>query len=60
MGEPERQTCEVKEYLAAIEAEIEPNPDRKPAEGHLAERPPNQRGRPKPPNGCSSDKGSIT
>jgi transposase len=27
---PERQTRAVKEYLAAIEAEIEPNPDRQP------------------------------
>jgi transposase len=29
-AEPERQTRAVKEYLAALEAEIEPNPDRKP------------------------------
>jgi transposase len=29
-AEPERQTRAVKEYLAAIEAESEPNPDRKP------------------------------
>jgi IS5 family transposase len=28
--EPERQTRAVKEYLAALEAETEPNPDRKP------------------------------
>jgi transposase len=28
--EPERQTRAVKEYLAALEAEDEPNPDRKP------------------------------
>jgi len=28
--EPERQTRAVKEYLAALEAENEPNPDRKP------------------------------
>jgi hypothetical protein len=27
---PERQTRAVKEYLAALEAEIEPNPARKP------------------------------
>jgi transposase len=29
-AEPERQTRAVKEYLAALEAEVEPNPDRKP------------------------------
>lgn len=29
-ADPERQTCAVKEYLAAIEAEVEPNLDRKP------------------------------
>jgi transposase len=29
-AEPERQTRAVKEYLAALEAETEPNPDRKP------------------------------
>jgi transposase len=29
-SEPERQTRAVKEYLAALEAETEPNPDRKP------------------------------
>jgi transposase len=29
-AEPERQTRAVKEYLAALEAESEPNPDRKP------------------------------
>lgn len=29
-SEPERQTRAVKEYLAALEAEVEPNPDRKP------------------------------
>jgi transposase len=29
-AEPERQTRAVKEYLAALEAEGEPNPDRKP------------------------------
>ena len=29
-AEPERQTRAVKEYLTALEAEIEPNPDRKP------------------------------
>ena len=29
-AEPERQTRAVKEYLAALEAENEPNPDRKP------------------------------
>ena len=29
-AEPERQTRAVKEYLAALEAEAEPNPDRKP------------------------------
>src|SRR3954452_3613007 len=29
-SEPERQTRAVKEYIAALEAEIEPNPDRKP------------------------------
>jgi transposase len=29
-AEPERQTRAVKEYLAALEAEIAPNPDRKP------------------------------
>ena len=28
--EPESQTRAVKEYLAALEAEVEPNPDRKP------------------------------
>src|ERR1700688_1732976 len=28
--EPERKTRAVKEYLAALEAEVEPNPDRKP------------------------------
>ena len=28
-AEPERQTRAVKEYLAALEAETEPNPDRK-------------------------------
>src|SRR5438309_4478859 len=28
-AEPERQTRAVKEYLAALEAEVEPNPDRK-------------------------------
>ena len=30
-AEPERQTRAVKEYLAALEAEAEPNPDREPA-----------------------------
>jgi IS5 family transposase len=30
MAEPDRQTRAVKEYLAALEAESEPNPDRKP------------------------------
>jgi len=29
-AEPERQTRAVKEYLAALQAETEPNPDRKP------------------------------
>ena len=29
-AEPERQTRAVKEYLAGLEAEVEPNPDRKP------------------------------
>ena len=29
-AEPERQTRAVKEYLAALEPELEPNPDRKP------------------------------
>src|SRR5271154_1016294 len=29
-AEPERQTHAVKEYLAALQAETEPNPDRKP------------------------------
>ena len=29
-AEPERQTRAVKEYLAALETEVEPNPDRKP------------------------------
>ena len=29
-AEPERQTRAVKEYLAALESEVEPNPDRKP------------------------------
>src|SRR3984957_3214628 len=29
-AEPDRRTRAVKEYLAALEAEIEPNPDRKP------------------------------
>src|ERR1700741_1168418 len=29
-AEPERQTRAVKEYLAALEAVVEPNPDRKP------------------------------
>jgi transposase len=29
-AEPERQTRAVKEYLAALEAEVEPNPDREP------------------------------
>src|SRR3954464_9580230 len=29
-SEPERQTRAVKEYIAALEAETEPNPDRKP------------------------------
>jgi transposase len=29
-AEPERQTRAVKEYLAALKAEVEPNPDRKP------------------------------
>jgi transposase len=29
-AEPARQTRAVKEYLAALEAEVEPNPDRKP------------------------------
>jgi len=29
-AEPERQTCAVKEYLAALDVEVEPNPDRKP------------------------------
>jgi hypothetical protein len=29
-AEPEQQTRAVKEYLAALEAENEPNPDRKP------------------------------
>jgi transposase len=29
-AEPERQTRAVKEYLAALEPEVEPNPDRKP------------------------------
>ena len=29
-AEPERQTRAVKEYLAALGAEVEPNPDRKP------------------------------
>jgi transposase len=29
-AEPERQTRAVKEYLAALEAEVEPTPDRKP------------------------------
>ena len=29
-AEPERQTRAVKEYLAALETELEPNPDRKP------------------------------
>ena len=29
-AEPERQTRAVKEYLAALDAEAEPNPDRKP------------------------------
>jgi transposase len=29
-AEPDRQTRAVKEYLAALEAEVEPNPDRKP------------------------------
>src|SRR6201991_2183896 len=32
-SEPERQTRAVKEYLAALEAETEPNPDRKPPKG---------------------------
>jgi transposase len=29
-SEPERQTRAVKEYLAALKAEVEPNPDRRP------------------------------
>ena len=29
-AEPERQTRAVREYLAALEAEVDPNPDRKP------------------------------
>src|ERR1700689_712287 len=29
-AEPARQTTAVKEYLAALEAQVEPNPDRKP------------------------------
>ncbi len=29
-AEPERQTRAVKEYLAALDADVEPNPDRKP------------------------------
>jgi hypothetical protein len=28
-AEPERQTRAVKEYLAALEAEVEPNPDQR-------------------------------
>ena len=34
-AEPERQTRAVKEYLAALEAEVEPNPDRKPPDRYL-------------------------
>ena len=29
-AEPERQTRAVKEYLARLEADVQPNPDRKP------------------------------
>ena len=29
-AEPERQTRAVKEYLAALDADVQPNPDRKP------------------------------
>ena len=39
-AEPERQTRAVKEYLAALEAESEPQPRPQTAEGPLAERSP--------------------
>jgi hypothetical protein len=36
--DPERQTRAVKEYLAALEAETEPNPDRKLPKVILSQR----------------------
>ena len=37
-AQPDRQTRAVKEYLAALEAEPEPNPDRKPPKGERGDR----------------------
>jgi transposase len=55
-AEPERQTRAVKEYLAALEAESEPNPDRNRRRSSRRAIP-NQPGQRKPTSGCSSDTG---
>ena len=46
-AEPERQTRAVREYLAGLEAENEPNPDRKPPKV-ISPSDPCSHGRPKP------------
>ena len=53
-AELKRQTRAVKEYLAGLEAETVPNPDRNPPKV-ISPSTPNQRGPRKPTNGCSSD-----
>ena len=57
-AEPERQTRAVKEYLAALGAEVEPNPDRKPPKV-ISAAIPARRGRQRQISVFSSAMGSI-
>jgi transposase len=57
-AQPERQTRAVREYLAALEADAEPNPDRKPPKV-ISPSDPCAPGPPRPTSVCSSGMGLI-
>jgi hypothetical protein len=56
---PQRQTGAVKEYLAALDVDTQPNPDRKPPKV-ISPSDPARHGRRKPISACSSAMGSTT